>query len=140
MTKCFIDTSAFAALYHRNDAYHEQAKQIWTFLRQRQAILYTTRDVISETITLVRRRTSYRQAVICGNDLWASPVLEILRSDARQDSEAWEFFQRYTDKEFSFVDCLSFVLMKELRLQWAFAFDQHFAQAGFEMIQPESSY
>ena len=134
MTKCFVDTSAFAALYHRNDVYHEQAKRIWTSLRERQAVLYTTRDVISETITLVRRRTGHRQAVICGNDLWGSSVLEILRADARQDGEAWDFFQRYADKEFSFVDCLSFVLMKELRLQWAFAFDQHFMQAGFETL------
>lgn len=137
MTKCFVDTSAFAALYHRNDSYHGQATLIWASLRKRQAVLYTSRDVISETITLVRRRTGHRQAVICGNDLWDSPVLDVLRSEARQDRAAWELFQQHADTEFSFVDCLSFVLMKELHIRGAFTFDRHFVQAGFEQAQPD---
>jgi predicted nucleic acid-binding protein len=32
------------------------------------------------------------------------------------------------------VDATSFVLMKRLKLRRAFAFDQHFAQAGFQMV------
>ena len=137
MITCFVDTSGFAALYHQNDAYHEQAKRIWTFLRKRQTVLYTSRDVISETVTLVHRRIGHRQAVICGNDLWQSPVLDILRSDARQDQEAWEVFQKHADKDFSVVDCLSFVMMKALRIRSAFTFDKHFVQAGFDMAQPD---
>lgn len=137
MTTCFVDTSGFAALYHRNDAHHEQAKHIWASLRKRQAVLSTSRDVISETVTLVHRRTGHRQAVMCGNDLWGSPVLDILRSDARQDQEAWALFQKHSDKDCSFVDCLSFVMMKELRIQLAFTFDKHFVQAGFEAAQPD---
>ncbi len=139
MTTCFVDTSGFVALYHRNDASHEQAKGIWASLRKRQTVLYTSRDVISETVTLVHRRTGHRQAVICGNDLWGSPVLDILRSDVRQDQEAWELFQKHSDKDFSFVDCLSFVMMKELRIQLAFTLDKHFVQAGFAMAQPDPS-
>ena len=136
--KCFVDTSAFAALYHRTDEHHEHAKLIWASLRQQEAVLYTSRDVISETVTLVRRRTGYRQAVTCGNDLWENPVLNLLRSDTRQDREAWELFQQHADKEFSFVDCLSFVLMKEERIRAAFTFDRHFVQAGFETARSDS--
>ena len=31
-------------------------------------------------------------------------------------------------------DCISFVVMKRMKLKTALAFDQHFVQAGFERI------
>lgn len=136
--KCFVDTSAFVAIYHRTDSYHEKAKQLWVFLKEEKASLYTSRDVISETVTLMRRRTGSKQAFICGEDLWNSPVLEILRPDPRQDQEAWDLFKKYADKDLSFVDCLSFVFMREFRIRQALTFDQHFSQLGFEILQAHS--
>ncbi len=47
--------------------------------------------------------------------------------------EAWELFQRYEDKEFSFTDCVSFVLMRQLKLRDVFGFDRHFEQMGFRL-------
>ena len=132
---CFVDTSAFAALYNRKDAHHCDAKQIWTTLRCQNATLYTSHDIIAETVILIRRRIGFHQAVVCGDDLWDSPVLEILRSDTRQDREAWELFQKYQDKELSFVDCLSFIFMKELSIRQAFSFDSHFTQVGFDVLK-----
>jgi predicted nucleic acid-binding protein len=32
------------------------------------------------------------------------------------------------------VDACSFVLMRRLKIRTAFAFDQHFAQAGFALL------
>lgn len=133
--KYFVDTGAFAALYHRNDHYHEKSKSIWNRIRQENATLYTTRDCIVETIILVRRREGYEQALICGNDLWGSPVLEIIRSSPSQDQAAWEWFKKYSDKELSFVDCLSFAVMREKRIQQAFTFDKNFEQVGFEPLE-----
>lgn len=133
--KCFVDTSAFVALYHRSDAYHESAKSIWYRLKEQDAILCTTRDVIVETIVLVRHRGGFQQALLCGNDLWNSPVLEIVRPTQNHDIQAWEFFRRYSDKELSFVDCISFAVMKELRIEQAFTFDKNFTQVGFKAVQ-----
>ena len=44
---------------------------------------------------------------------------------------AWRYFVRHEDKLYSLVDCTSFVVMEELGLREALAFDKHFAQAGF---------
>lgn len=134
--KCFVDTSGFVALYRRNDDNHEEAKAIWHSLRKHDVILYTTRDCIAETIILVRRREGYKQALLCGNDLWESPVLEILRANLREDRLAWELFKKFSDKELSFVDCLSFAMMKELRISQAFTFDRDFEEAGFKPVRP----
>jgi predicted nucleic acid-binding protein len=35
------------------------------------------------------------------------------------------------DKDFSFTDCVSFVVMWEMGIKEAFAFDEHFNQMGF---------
>jgi len=34
-------------------------------------------------------------------------------------------------KEWSFTDCMSYVVMKQLDIDEAFAFDHHFEQMGF---------
>jgi predicted nucleic acid-binding protein len=45
---------------------------------------------------------------------------------------AWEVFERFNqDKEWSFTDCTSKVVMENLGIQHVFAFDHHFDQMGF---------
>jgi uncharacterized protein len=43
---------------------------------------------------------------------------------------AWEVFRQYHDKEWSFTDCTSKVMMERLQISQAFAFDSHFEQFG----------
>jgi hypothetical protein len=47
---------------------------------------------------------------------------------------AREFILKHFDQEFSFTDCVSFVVMKELRLLDALATDKHFRIAGFNPL------
>jgi len=35
------------------------------------------------------------------------------------------------DKQWSFTDCTSYVVMRQLGIEEAFAFDRHFEQMGF---------
>jgi predicted nucleic acid-binding protein len=53
---------------------------------------------------------------------------------ATRADKARDFFFRYRDKEFSFTDCASFVVMRELKLREALTTDHHFAQAGFTLL------
>ena len=45
-------------------------------------------------------------------------------------AHTWEIFRQYHDKDWSFTDCTSKVIMERLRLTHAFAFDGHFEQFG----------
>ena len=58
---------------------------------------------------------------------------ELLALSARADKARLWFF-RWRDKDFSFTDCTSFVVMKELRLRRALTTDRHFRDAGFEAV------
>ncbi len=42
--------------------------------------------------------------------------------------------ERYSDQAFSFVDATSFVVMRNQRISYGFAFDGHFAAAGFTVL------
>jgi len=45
---------------------------------------------------------------------------------------AWEVFEKFNkDKDWSFTDCTSKVVMERLGIREAFAFDHHFDQMGF---------
>lgn len=50
--------------------------------------------------------------------------------------ETWQVFQRFSDKEWSFTDCSSKVVMEKLRINKAFTFDHHFTQFGLGEILP----
>lgn len=45
-----------------------------------------------------------------------------------------ELFESRTDKDWGLVDCTSFVIMTEQRINDAFTEDQHFVQAGFRKL------
>ena len=47
-------------------------------------------------------------------------------------SEAWSVFEKFNvDKQWSFTDCVSYVVMRRLGMVDVFAFDHHFNQMGF---------
>lgn len=51
--------------------------------------------------------------------------------DAARFQATVKFFRKHCDKNWSFTDCSSFCLMKELKIREAFTTDHHFRQAGF---------
>lgn len=48
--------------------------------------------------------------------------------------KARHLFFQYRDKDFSFTDCTSFVIMREVRLTHAITTDSHFRQMGFQVL------
>jgi uncharacterized protein len=47
---------------------------------------------------------------------------------------AVDFFLKQLDQDFSFTDCCSFLLMRELGLRDALTTDKHFTAAGFRAL------
>ena len=51
-------------------------------------------------------------------------------------ASAWEFYCRFRDKDWSFTDCTSKVVMESLDITTAFSFDQHFRQFSNIIVVP----
>jgi predicted nucleic acid-binding protein len=116
------------------DQFHDAATAIWTELGINPQRCFTSNLVLSETLTLLARRTDYRFAAERARLIYASTALRILRSDESDETAAVLLLEKYAGQRVSFCDCVSFVLMKKHGLLHAFTFDGHFTAAGFHTL------
>ncbi len=136
--RVFADTGAWCALYDRSDVHHARASAFLQEIKRRKARLITSDYVLDETLTLLRFRAGHREAVEFGRWVLQSPLVKLINVDEKMWQAAWDLFVRYDAKYFSFTDCTSFAIMRQLGLSNAFAFDHNFEQAGFTMLPAES--
>ena len=124
-----IDTSALYALADRRDPNHEAARRIRDSLRRRERTVLTHSYILVEATALFGRRLG-RQAVAA---LVAEmDSLEILWVDERLHRAALEAHLRGRLR-ISFVDQVSFLVMRARGIGEAFAFDRDFVDAGFRL-------
>jgi uncharacterized protein len=98
--------------------------------------LVTTDYVFDELLTLLKIRRSTELAIAAGRLLWSGEVTALEYLTRRDVNAAWELFQKYRDKAWSFTDCSSFVFMKRRKLTRALALDRHLDQfPGVERVQ-----
>lgn len=130
----FIDTSAWIALYDKDDTHHQDAVRFFTpdNLRARKLIPVTTNFIFAEVYTYFCR--NHTAAMTAGQSLKKSKILKLVRVEEADEIKAWEITQKYTDKDFSYTDCTSFAVMRRLNCHKAFTFDNHFRQMGFEVL------
>jgi predicted nucleic acid-binding protein len=134
MNPVFVDTGYLLALEIANDQHHQAAVQHWQRIVTTLPPLVTTSYVFYEVVTFFNSRGHYAKAVQIGNDLLRSAYLQLIHVDERLFYEGWTYLQQHQDKDYSLTDCISFVVMQRLSISTAFAFDRHFAQAGFTKV------
>jgi predicted nucleic acid-binding protein len=94
----------------------------------------TTDYVVDETLALLRMRLGLPAAEACWAQVERSARLRWQWIDASRAEKARALFFRHRDKDYSFTDCTSFVMMRELRIKEALTTDRHFRQAGFQPL------
>ena len=94
----------------------------------------TTDYVIDETLTTIRFRLGLDAAEAWWLQIDGSSRLRIESIDASRRERARALFFRYRDKDFSFTDCCSFAVMRELRIRRVLTLDHHFRQMRFEVV------
>ena len=119
------------------DPLHDASRRERDTCLQDGGILVSTDYVIDETLTLIRVRLGLQAAEQWWSQIDASSRVRWERIDASRAEKARARFFDWTDKNFSFTDCTSFVVMEELGLRRALTTDRHFSQAGFEVVPRE---
>ncbi len=130
----FVDTSAWLALYDRRDQNHQTAREVAEYLRKERIPLVTTDYVFDETVTIVRMRVGHGEAVILGESLLKSSVVDLVEVDRNLRRRAWEIFVRYDDHRFSYTDCTSFAVMRQMGIDRVFGYDRDFEVLGFSLV------
>lgn len=130
----FVDTGAWYALADRADQYHKRAVKKYPALLKQYSHLTTSNLVVAETYILIRRALGYQPAITFLQNFSSSPRITKICSDTTLEIKAEEILVKYQDQDFSYTDAVSFAVMRELKIEKAFAFDSHFSTAGFTMI------
>lgn len=125
----FVDTSFFVALLLPGERHHAAAVRAIEELSHIELprVLVTTNNVALETITVARYRADHRSAVRAAELLYGGALVQMHRTTRQHEADAIAYLRRHDDKAYSAVDCLSFVVMLELGITEALAFDQDFA-------------
>lgn len=129
-----VDTGAWFALQVPDDRHHQAAASALPGLLARAGRLVTTRLVLSETYTLLRVKVGWEAAWRFLERVERSPRTEVAPLEAGLEPELRRILQDYREHPFSYADAASFALMRERGMRYAFAFDTHFATAGFVRI------
>jgi predicted nucleic acid-binding protein len=132
--RLFCDTSYFYACFDRSDINHQGARALAVEAAASSAILCTTWDVISETITLLRYRRGFREALAFLTEI--RPQLHVVNYGESVRKEAEQIFRRYgRDHRLSFCDAISFVVVSALLEHIpCLAFDEDFRTLGLSVI------
>ena len=134
MREIFVDTSAWDALADAGDPNHEPALHFRDEIAG-QCHLIVSDYVLDESYTLLLLNVGHARTMAFKRDLDVlrhTGVLEVVWTSEAMANEAWTVFEKFNvDKQWSFTDCVSYVLMKQRNITEAFAFDHHFEQMGF---------
>lgn len=124
-----VDSSALVALLSERDQNHDAAERAFTELRATEQLL-THNYVVVETTAVVARRLGAHAV----RDLHDSllPAIDLVWVD--EHLHALAVSALLAAGRISFVDWVSFEVMRRLDLDSAFSFDRDFARQGFEVV------
>ena len=97
-----------------------------------QAIVITDAVLLEIANSLARRYKNEAIEVI--EQFLDSEDVEVIRLTPEIFDRAFELYKNRPDKEWGLVDCVSFIVMQDRNIQEVLTFDQHFAQAGFQIL------
>jgi predicted nucleic acid-binding protein len=130
----FLDTGFLFALFSEDDEHHPTVQEVMARHRTRRLaeFVITTNLVVGEAITLFRTKghpdpeVRHERAVTIGRRLWDGHFGGIYRVAEEDERAAFDYFANHRDKAYSFVDCVSFVVMERHGITEAFSVDSDF--------------
>ena len=133
--QAFCDTSFFFASLCPKDINHKRAGEVLEDALDQEIVLWTTWDIISETVTLLLCRFNSKAAIQFLDEI--KPVLNIVYYDDSLRAEAERVFRLFVkDKKLSFCDAISYVILRTVLSDIAcLSFDRDFAGLGLTVIQ-----
>lgn len=133
MIPLFVDTSGWVEFLLHSEPFHAQSVFLLAHARRNRAAVVTTNYVMAELVALLTSpmRIPRQEQLRILETLRAADWITTLHVSPKQEQVAWELLASHDDKKWSFVDCTSFVLMKQMSIRSALTTDHHFEQAGF---------
>jgi predicted nucleic acid-binding protein len=127
----FADTAYYLELLNPDSPQHAAAVR-WS--RKARLRVVTTEFVLLELGNALSRGDNRRVFTRLLTLLRADPHVQVVPASPGLFDGAASLYRERPDKDWSLVDCASFVTMTALGLTRALTTDRHFAQARFEVL------
>jgi uncharacterized protein len=127
----FVDTSGWYDLLFSGSPRHEEIARL---IRLPGAMFVTSTYVLDELVALLLAQSDHATAARAGAHIRSAAEVRVEHPDATEEQRAWTLFLDRPDKRCTLTDCLSFVMMRQLKLKTAVATDEHFRQEGFATL------
>jgi predicted nucleic acid-binding protein len=131
ISQAFLDTGFVIALINERDQYHQQALDLADIYEQ---YLLVITDAVFLEIANALSRNYKQEAIQVIEELNSSENVEVVRLTPELFERAFDLYKKRQDKSWGLVDCLSFIIMQDQNINFALSFDQHFIQAGFQLL------
>jgi uncharacterized protein len=133
--RVFLDTAYILALTNRRDQYHEQASRLVSEFASYSMVVT---DAILLEVGNALARSHRQEAVAVIEQFLTSEDVEVIHLTPELLREGLAWYKSHQDKTWSLVDCISFVVMRQVGVTAALTFDRHFKQAGFQVLMREA--
>jgi uncharacterized protein len=131
LADAFVDTSFVVALINNKDQNHRLALDLAD--RFAGSGLVTTDAILLEIGNALSRNFKQESVEIIEHFLTSDDV-KVIHLHPPLFRNAFDLYKSHSDKLWGLVDCVSFVVMKELAITDALSADKHFEQAGFNVL------
>jgi hypothetical protein len=128
----FVDTGYIIALINETDRNHGQALAL---ADKYDGYPLVTTDAVLLEIGNALSRIGRSQAVEIINYFQQAAEVTLVHLNPMLFRAAVRMFEQYADKTWGLVDCVSFLVMREMKITAVLGFDRHFVQAGFRLLE-----
>jgi len=130
----FVDSSGLYALSDHRDPARAAAEKWVTKLLENNTGLVLTDYVIDEACTLAKTRAGGYGAMRLLEIVEQSDAFRLIWIGQERFAATKQYFRKHADHGYSFTDCSSFLVMREMKISDALTTDRHFAAAGFRPL------
>ena len=130
----FVDTSVLYALIDRKDSHHAAMGELVQRLLGSRRRLITSDYVICEAVNLANARAGHHVGIRILELIERSSALRVEWIGSLRFEATKVFYRRHSDHRYSFTDCTSFAVMRELKISDVLTTDAHFREAGFHVL------
>lgn len=135
--RVFIDTSAWIAYYLSDEPDHIKIKNVLKSLAKERASIFTSNDIIDETVTRLVQRTNPRVVgkftkVISESISRGTPTQ--LWVDEEIQTEAFAIIKKFSEHKLSLTDATTIVLVRRFNIESVVTLDSDFIKVGMSVL------
>jgi predicted nucleic acid-binding protein len=139
MKTVFVDTSALIAIGNKRDAFHYQAVEMREKLKQAKVNFVTTSGVLLEFGNAFSPINLKPASIKMIEAITLSQKWNCVNINNYLMQKGFELYKQMQDKSWGFVDCISIIVAKNMKIHEIFTTDHHFEQAGFLILLKTNS-